>query len=70
MYIVELSMGLNKAGLFLEVQTSTLLQLGANYAPYIRQGQVYRLIAPIFLHVNFLHFFGNMLAIFMFVTRI
>ena len=70
MYIVELSMGLNKAGSFLEVQTSTLLQLGANYAPYIRQGQVYRLIAPIFLHVNFLHFFGNMLAIFMFVTRI
>jgi rhomboid protease GluP len=70
MYVVELSMGLNKAGSFLEVQTSTLLQLGANYAPYIRQGQVYRLIAPIFLHINFLHFFGNMLAIFMFVTRI
>ncbi len=70
MYIVELSMGLNKAGEFLEVKTSTLLNLGANYAPYIQQGQVYRLIAPIFLHVNFLHFFGNMLAIFMFVTRI
>ena len=70
MYIVELSMGLNKAGSFLEVNTNTLLLLGANYAPYIRQGQVYRLIAPIFLHVNFLHFFGNMLAIFMFVTRI
>lgn len=46
------------------------MQLGANSAPLIRQGQVYRLLAPIFLHVNFLHFFGNMLAIFLFVTRI
>lgn len=52
------------------MKTITLLDLGANYAPYIRDGQVYRLLAPIFLHVNFLHFFGNMLAIFMFLTRI
>lgn len=63
-------MGLNKQGEFLEVKGETLIELGANYPPHIRSGQVYRLIAPIFLHVNFLHFFGNILIVFMFLTRI
>ncbi len=70
MFIVEVSIGLNKAGEFLQVDVLTLLDLGANYEPYVKEGQVYRLIAPIFLHLNFIHFFGNFLAILIFLTRI
>lgn len=47
-----------------------MLKLGANYSPYIKDGQVWRLVAAQFLHINFLHLFGNSLTLLIFVSRL
>ncbi|PFH34426.1 rhomboid protease ROM1 [Besnoitia besnoiti] len=36
-----------------------LVDFGANYPPMIKQGQVWRLLLPVFLHANFFHVFFN-----------
>lgn len=36
-----------------------LVDFGANYPPYIKDGQVWRLLLPVFLHANFFHVFFN-----------
>ncbi|EPR64979.1 rhomboid protease ROM1 [Toxoplasma gondii TgCatPRC2] len=36
-----------------------LVHFGANYPPLIKQGQVWRLLLPVFLHANFFHVFFN-----------
>lgn len=70
MYVIQVSIGLNVQGEFLQVNSQTLLNMGANYGPYVHQGQLYRLLAPIFLHITFIHFFGNFISIIIFVTRV
>lgn len=70
MFIAELAVGLNKEGSFLEASNDSLLKLGGNYAPKVADGQVYRLVSAIFLHVNFLHIIGNLFSTFILVTRI
>ncbi|MGD7043970.1 rhomboid family intramembrane serine protease [Jeotgalibacillus proteolyticus] len=44
--------------------TQTLIDFGAKYNPLITEGEWYRLITPMFLHIGFLHLFMNTLALF------
>ena len=43
---------------------ATLIRFGANYPPFIRGGEYYRLITAGFLHIGILHLFFNMYALY------
>ncbi len=49
--------------------TETLLKYGAVYAPYIKQGEYYRLFTYMFLHIGWLHIFSNMFGLYIFGSR-
>ena len=40
-----------------------LLSFGASYGPYIRRGEYWRLVMPMFLHIGFVHLFLNVTAL-------
>lgn len=69
MFIASLVVGFEKEGSLLEVSRYSLIKLGANYGPSVADGEVYRLISAIFLHLNFIHIFGNILSTFILVAR-
>lgn len=71
LFIYEVSIGLDKASNnLLQVKSQTLIDHGGNYQPADKDGQVYRFLSAIFLHVHFLHAFGNIFVTFMFVSRV
>ena len=73
MFIWEEVRGLDKTSdNLLQVNVLTLIDLGGNYQPFLllHHEQIYRLISAIFLHVHFLHIFGNLITTFMFLSRI
>ena len=41
-----------------------LLNLGASYGPYLRRGEYWRLVMPMFLHGGWLHILGNSYALY------
>lgn len=41
-----------------------LVEIFSNYGPYIRQGQLYRLLTSAFVHVNLFHILFNMYALY------
>ncbi len=43
---------------------SVLLNLGAAYGPYLRRGDYWRLVMPIFLHAGWSHILGNTLVLY------
>jgi membrane associated rhomboid family serine protease/Tfp pilus assembly protein PilF len=42
-----------------------LLDFGASYGPYFRQGEYWRLVMPMFLHIGLLHLLINMYALYL-----
>jgi membrane associated rhomboid family serine protease/tetratricopeptide (TPR) repeat protein len=42
-----------------------LLDFGASYGPYLRQGEYWRLVMPMFLHIGWLHLLINMYALYL-----
>lgn len=44
--------------------TADLIQFGAKYNPYIIDGEWWRILSAMFLHVGFIHLFMNMLALY------
>lgn len=44
--------------------TATLVEFGAKYNPYILQGEWWRFITPIFIHIGFLHLALNSMALY------
>jgi rhomboid protease GluP len=65
------SVGLDKGGNnLLQVKAQTLIDYGGNFQPAVLDGQVYRLISAMFLHIYFMHIFGNLITTFMFLSRI
>lgn len=50
--------------------TETLIDFGAKYNPYIMDGQWWRIISSMFLHIGFLHLFMNMIAVYYLGTTI
>ncbi|RXT08129.1 rhomboid family intramembrane serine protease [Ammoniphilus sp. CFH 90114] len=45
---------------------NTLVQFGAYYKPFVLQGDLYRLFAPIFIHIGWEHLLFNCFAILIF----
>ncbi|MFO0567206.1 MAG: rhomboid family intramembrane serine protease [Polyangiaceae bacterium] len=43
--------------------TETLMKFGANYAPLVREGQLHRLVASMFLHIGLFHLALNSAAL-------
>ncbi|MBI3203270.1 MAG: tetratricopeptide repeat protein [Myxococcales bacterium] len=43
--------------------SETLMRFGANYAPLVREGQLHRLVASMFLHIGLLHLCLNSAAL-------
>ncbi len=48
----------------------TLVMFGANYAPLVKSGQVWRLVTSMFLHAGFLHLAINMYALYMLGSQV
>lgn len=44
--------------------TEILVKFGALYAPYVRQGEVWRPFTAMFIHLNIIHIIMNMIALF------
>lgn len=44
--------------------TNTLIKFGANYIPYVKNGEYIRLLTSAFLHIGFAHLLFNMYALF------
>jgi rhomboid protease GluP len=45
--------------------TDVLLDFGASYAPYLRRGDDWRLVMPMFLHIGWFHLTVNMAALYL-----
>ena len=52
------------SGNLMQVGSPVLLKLGANHAPLVMQGEVWRLVAAMFLHGGLLHIGLNMFALY------
>ena len=49
---------------FYQLNPAVLVKLGANVGYTVKEGQIYRLFTPIFLHAGIQHFFLNSISIF------
>ena len=49
--------------LILDGSSNTLIEMGANYAPYVKKGEVWRLLFSVFLHSGISHLIFNSIAL-------
>ena len=60
-YVVEFVL----SGFDFDISSSVLLRMGAMYAPAVQSvGDLYRFVAPMFLHMDLLHLLMNMVALY------
>ncbi|MBQ9024344.1 MAG: rhomboid family intramembrane serine protease [Bacilli bacterium] len=52
------------------LSTKTLIDFGANYIPYTKAGEYYRLLTSAFLHIGIIHLVLNMYSLFIIGTHI
>ena len=52
------------------MNVDTLITYGGNLPIKVQNGEVYRLVSAMFLHVYFMHILGNLVTTFMFLSRI
>lgn len=69
-FIFEVAVGLDYQGNLLQVNVDTLITYGGNLPIKVQNGEVYRLVSAMFLHVYFMHILGNLVTTFMFLSRI
>ena len=69
-FIFEVAVGLDRQGNLLQVNVDTLITYGGNLPIKVQNGEVYRLVSAMFLHVYFMHILGNLVTTFMFLSRI
>jgi len=73
LYIICCILGIdtskNASGV-LAILPTVMLDFGAMFGPYIKSGEVYRIITAAFLHWNLLHIFSNSIFIIFFMTRL
>jgi len=53
-----------------DMNVYTLLDLGASYAPFIKEGQLFRLITHAFLHADIIHFLVNMYSLYIIGSQV
>lgn len=70
MFITEACLGLANSGGVLQIQSSVMDDLGANVPYEVYNGQVYRLITAAFLHANLGHLLGNVVSLYIILTRL
>ena len=52
------------SGMRFEVPTPVLVEMGAMYAPLVQAGELFRLVTPMFLHMDLMHLAFNMVALY------
>ena len=62
--LVFIAMVINGVGIF-EPTTSDLIKWGANFKPYTLDGQWWRVITCVFVHIGIIHILFNMYALYM-----
>ena len=73
MFIAECIYGIKRndpSATLLEVSVSTLDKFGASIGRLVHDGQIYRLLSAVFVHLTFIHYLGNIFGIFILVSRI
>ena len=54
----------------MQISWPTLKRFGASNGRLVHDGEVYRLVSAIFVHITLIHFLGNIFATFVLVTMI
>lgn len=52
------------SGMRFDVPTMTLVNMGAMYAPLVQEGELWRFVTPMFLHMDLMHLGFNMVALY------
>ncbi len=69
-FIIEVSLGFDSSKTVLQVNIDTLILMGLNDSGRVYKGQVYRLFAAQFLHINMVHLISNTFILALLISRL